>query len=200
MDVDEARATRADRELLLAFARGDDHAFEILVQRHGSGIKSYAHRMLRNAETAEDVYVETFTRVVQERSRIRPIGSVRGYLYTIAHHLCISLLRRRGTERDGEYQISLAEHGWNLFPDGEDHTRAAELFADLEHGISRLSSRHREVLLLRVVHGLSTRETGLITGQDDGQVRSQLSWARKRLRSFLEPRSMTQVHEERATP
>ncbi len=176
---------QTDEELLSAFAQGHDEAFEALVHRHGVGIKSYAQRILRNPELAEDVYVETFARLVRERKNLRPSGTVRGFIYTIAHNICISLIRRRKTERDAMPQLMVIETEHNAQPSQDALASAAQVAERLEQGIATLSEDHRQVLLLRTVHGLSSRETAEVVGLDESQVRSQLSWARKRLRLFL---------------
>ena len=181
----EQLASQTDEQLLHVFSRGRDDAFEALVCRHGTGIKAYAQRLLRNPELAEDVYVETFARLVRERDNLRPQGTVRGFLYTIAHNLCISLLRRRKTEREAAPQLMVIENGRGAQPGADAMASAAQVAQRLEQGIASLSYEHRQVLLLRTVHGLSSRETADVVGLDESQVRSQLSWARKCLRLFL---------------
>jgi len=180
---------RSDEDLLIAFSKGADAAFEELVRRHGRGIKSYAYRLLRNDEQAEDVYVETFTRVVRERKNLRRGGTARGYLYTIAHRICIGQIRRRRTEIDALPHLVALDGGRAAGPDSEALAAAGELADDIEHAIARLSQQHRQVLLLRTAHGLSTRETAEALQIEQGQVRSQLSWARKRLRRLLAERA-----------
>jgi len=174
-----------DEQLLTAFSRGQDQAFEELVRRHGSGIKAYAQRMLRSEEAAEEIYVETFSRIVRERNNIEIRGTTRGLLYTIAHRLCISRIRRRQTRRRFAPHLMAMEGGRSKQPTSEDMAAAAELSQALERAIERLSEEHRQVLLLRTMHGLSSKETAEITGLEEGQVRSHLSYARKRLKVFL---------------
>lgn len=181
-------AERSDEDLLIAFAKGADAAFEELVRRHGRGIKSYAYRLLRNDEQAEDVYVETFTRVVRERKNLRKCGTARGYLYTIAHRICIGQIRRRRTEIDAMPHLVALDGRRATQPNSEALAAAGELAADIEQAIACLSQQHRQVLLLRTVHGLSTRDVAEALEVDEVQVRSQLSWARKRLRLLLAER------------
>ncbi len=174
-----------DEQLLAAFQRGHDAAFEELVHRHGAGIKAYAQRMLRSEEAAEEIYVETFSRIVRERDNLEIRGTTRGFLYTIAHRLCISRIRRRQTRRRFAPHLLALEGGRTKAPTSEDIAAAAELSQALERALERLGEEHRQVLMLRTMHGLSSRETAEITGLDESQVRSHLSYARKRLKVFL---------------
>lgn len=180
-----------DEDLLVAFVGGDDPAFDELVRRYGTGIKSYAYRMLHNMEQAEEIYLETFAVMVKERSRLQATGTVRGYLYTVAHRLCIGVIRRRRTESRAAPQLRAIDGGQFTPPRADDAVEASELMADLEQALLALSREHRQVLMLRVVHGLSTRETARAVGLDEQQVRSQLSWARKRLRTLMERETPT---------
>ena len=82
--------------------------------------------------------------------------------------------------------ISMAlEGGRSKQPTSEDMAAAAELSQALERALERLSDEHRQVLMLRTMHGLSSKETAEIVGLDESQVRSHLSYARKRLKVFL---------------
>ena len=176
---------RSDEDLVRAYVRGEDAAFEEVVRRYGTGIKSYAQRMLRNAEHAEDIYVETFTTLVRRRDQLQARGTIRGYLYTIAHRLCIDAVRRRRTERSAMPQLVAIGGGRQQTTTSEMEVAAGELYRAIERAIDTLSVEHRQVLLLRTVHGLSTRETAAAVGLEPGQVRSQLSWARKRVRALV---------------
>ncbi len=176
---------RSDEDLVRAYVRGDDAAFEEVVRRYGSGIKAYAHRMLRNAEHAEDIYVETFATLVRRREQLQPRGTIRGYLFTIAHRLCIDAVRHRRTAYAAIPQLVAIGGGRQQTTTSEMEVEAAELYRDIERAIDTLSVEHRQVLLLRTVHGLSTRETADAVGLEPGQVRSQLSWARKRIRAMV---------------
>ncbi len=175
----------SDEQLMREFTRGSDVAFEELVHRHGAGIKAYARRLLGDAELAEDVYIETFARLARHRQTLSLRGTARGLLYTIAHRLCLDLLRRQRTEqRSAPHLVRLAERRRDR-TSTDDGAVMGELGACLDRAMERLRVEHRQVLLLRTVHGLSTRETAEAMGLTEMQVRSQLCFARKRLREAL---------------
>lgn len=174
-----------DLPLIAAFAEGDERAFTTLVNRYGAAIKGYALRMLRNGQQAEEVYVETFLRVAKTRGRFVPRGTVRSYLFTIAHHHCIDLLRQRQRAMAATPELIDLEARRPVRPSPEASLILAEEAGALEKALAALPESHRQVLLLRVVHGLGAAETGEALGLDAGQVDSQLSYARKRLRVLL---------------
>lgn len=173
-----------DPALLAAFADGDESAFATLLARHGPTIKGYALRMLQSPQQAEDVYVDTFLRVAQARGRWEERGTVRSWLFTIAHRLCLDVLRRRKVARLAVPH--LVELGWGApQPSPEARALLRERADALEEALAQLPEEHREVLLLRVVHGLSTAEAAQALGLTAQQVDSQVSYARKRLRQLL---------------
>ncbi len=173
---------------MAAFVGGDESAFEELVARHGAAIKGFAARVTGDWPSAEDVFVETFTRLAEMAPRWRPTGSVRSLLFTIAYRRCLD--RRRGRRRrlralDGLTHEPRAAGA----PDPEDAVHAARRAAELEDAIAALPADHRAAVLLTYRTGLSSREVGAVLGWTDQQVRSRLAYARRLLRQRLAPRS-----------
>jgi RNA polymerase sigma-70 factor (ECF subfamily) len=179
---------------LRSLKRGDKRSFEALVRRHGTAIKAYALRMLRSLELAEDVYVDTFERVARARGPWREGGSVRAYLFTIAHNCCMDHLRKRQRATEQAPQVVTLERNRRIEPSPEAVTALGQLAEDLEEALQVLPEQHRRVLLLRLVHGLTSAETAQVVGLDAGQVRSQLSYARKQLQAVLAERASVQDH------
>lgn len=175
-----------DEKLLREYRKGREAAFEELVRRHGPAIKAYALRMLRNSEQAEEIFEETFLRVATARGQWENRGTVRGYLFTIAHRLCIDVLRRRKVERAAFPGLVEMARYRRFTPSPEASAVMGQRAEQLETAIAALPEEHRQVLLMRVVHGLSAAETGEALGLTSDQVHSQLSYARKRLRQELE--------------
>lgn len=187
-----------DTQLLAEFARGQQRAFDVLVHRHGGDVKAYALRVLRSAEQAEEVYVEAFTKLAQLACKWKQRGTVRGFLFTAAHHQCMDILRKRRTVREANAQLVQMERTRTFQPSPEAVAQLGEFADELERALAELPEKHRHVLLLRTVHGLSAEETAQVTGLDPSQVHSRVSYARKELRKRLQqPR---QNHNRRHRP
>ncbi len=183
--IAEPMGDHSDEQLLSMYVRGRQRGFEALVSRHGTDVKAYALRVLRSPEQAEEVYVEAFTKLARQAPRWQRRGTVRGFLFTAAHHHCMDILRRRKTEREASPQLIDLERSRTFQPSPEARAMLGELADELERAIAELPDAHRQVLLLRAVHGLSAREVGEITGLQPGQVDSKFSYARKELRVAL---------------
>ena len=86
---------------MAGYARGDAAAFEQLYARHQAGLYRFVRRLLGSAlnAQADEVFQDTWLRVVHARARWEPQGATfRTWLYTLAHHRVIDLLRRSGRE------------------------------------------------------------------------------------------------------
>lgn len=97
-DLDDASI---DDELLRAFAAGDARAFDRLYARHEVALYRFVRRLLGRefASQADEVFQDTWLRVVQAAGQWSPRGArFRTWLFTIAHHRAIDLLRRGGRE------------------------------------------------------------------------------------------------------
>jgi RNA polymerase sigma factor (sigma-70 family) len=91
----------SDDALMTAYARGEAAAFETLYARHQTGLYRFIRRLLGSAlnAQADEVFQDTWLRVVRARARWEPQGATfRTWLYTLAHHRVIDLLRRSGRE------------------------------------------------------------------------------------------------------
>ena len=94
-----AAAEPTDDALMRAYAGGDARAFEQLYARHEQALYRFVRRLLGQAHAAQvdEAFQDTWLRVVHARARWEPQGaSFRTWLYTLAHHRVIDLLRRSG--------------------------------------------------------------------------------------------------------
>ncbi len=90
-----------DDALVAAYAAGDARAFERLYERHQRALYRFVRRVLggAHAQQADEVFQDTWLRVVQSATRWEPRGATfRTWLYTLAYHRAIDLLRRAGRE------------------------------------------------------------------------------------------------------
>jgi len=118
--------TPDDDQLMRAFARGEAAAFDQLYARHQAALYRFVRRVLGSACAAQtdEVFQDTWTRVIQHRERWSPQGaSFRTWLFTLAHHRAVDCLRRSGREvqfaDDDEGGAPWAPAGtpWSGWPD-----------------------------------------------------------------------------------
>jgi RNA polymerase sigma-70 factor, ECF subfamily len=170
-----------DRDLLARLAQNDVSALDQVLARYWPSIVTYLAGLLNSGDAAEDVAQETFCRLWECRDRLRADGSLRGFLYQVAHNLAITE-QRRARARAKSLDLMRAEgprYGVPIDIGGD------ALDASLERAIGELPARRREILLLRTVHGLSYKEIARALGIAPQTVGNQFSAALSSLRRTL---------------
>jgi len=179
----------SDRFLIDRARAGDERAFRELVERYEPRVAATVVGMLGAGDEAEDVGQETFIRLYRSLDRFRGDSSLGTYLTRIAINLSLTALKRRKrrtsrfVSRD-ERERELPETSVDPRGDLERKETALEVRAAVE----ALAPDHRAVVVLRMIDGLSTRETAEILGIPAGTVMSRLARAMDRLeRALKEP-------------
>ena len=193
---------RDDDALMAAYACGDAGAFEQLYARHQAGLYRFVRRLLGSALNAQtdEVFQDTWLRVVHARARWEPQGATfRTWLYTLAHHRVIDMLRRSGREisidahaEDGDAPWEPATAAWQQWPapsSAPSHTeelafwrRAGErLIACLE----QLPLPQRSAFLLHHDDGLALDEVARALEVGFETAKTRLRYAMSKLRTCM---------------
>ena len=196
----EARAA-SDDDLMRAYAGGDASAFEALYARHQAALYRFVRRLLGSAlaAQADEVFQDTWLRVVQARERWQPQGATfRTWLYTLAHHRAVDLLRRSGREvaldaiedADGEpWQPDGA--AWQHWPmpasglPGEDLAFWRRAGERLLHCLEQLPLAQRSAFLLHHDDGLSLDDVAHALEVGFETAKTRLRYAMSKLRTCM---------------
>lgn len=185
-----------DRAAVERAVGGDEAAFEELVRRHQRTVHGLAAHLLGSREDALDAAQDAFLRCYRALPRFRGEAAFRTWLIGITVNVCRTRLasaehRRRQrslplTRPDPATGDTVPLPIPDPAPDPETVTRAGETRAALLRALAALSREHREVLLLREVHGLDHAEVAAVMGCALGTVKSRVARARAALREALE--------------
>lgn len=175
-----------DAKLMLAYAHGKLSAFDALYARHRSTLYRFLLRTTRDARLAEELFQETWSRVVAARTRYTPQAKFSTWLLQIAHNLLIDSHRRKRPMATGED----AEHALaNLAtPEHEQPEHVLSEFERrrrLQRAIEELPDEQRTAVLLRLENDLSVDEIAQVTGVGRETAKSRLRYAMNRLREQL---------------
>jgi RNA polymerase sigma-70 factor (ECF subfamily) len=165
---------------------GDRSAYDALVRRHFGAVYRMLHRLIGNAEDAEDLAQECFVRAHGALSWYRSEAPFEAWLRRIALHLARDHFRRRSlrSARQTE-ELEFVPDRPEQRPESEVGRR--ELSARLAAAIERLPERLRTPLVLRALEGLEYEDVGRATGVTPATARTQVMQARKRLLRALAP-------------
>ena len=166
--------------------------FDDIVRRHERSVLRLARRLLGHAADAEDAAQEAFLKLYRALDRLDPERPVLPYLYRVTVNVCRDLGRRRrggrGPDHPGD-TVPLDELPPSSEPlaAGADPARAAHLAEErriAETALRALPEKQRAALVLRDVHGLTTREVAEALGVAEVTVRTQISRARLKVKEM----------------
>jgi RNA polymerase sigma factor (sigma-70 family) len=136
-------------ELLHAASRGDEEAWQTLVQRHSAAIAAVtrAHRL--NAADAWDVHQTTWLRLIEHRDRIREPNRLGAWLATTARNECLRVLRHARRQIPvGDELSTMAQSQQSPTSSIEDDVLAAERNAVVMEAVAALPVNHRSLIEL----------------------------------------------------
>ncbi|MBT2116847.1 RNA polymerase sigma factor [Dyella sp. LX-66] len=179
-------AVDEDATLMLAYAQGDLAAFEALYARHRGTLYRFLLRACRQPAMADELFQETWSRVIAARERYQPQAKFTTWLLQIAHNLLVDSYRRKRPTLDGEagehaiaqMEAPLQEQPEHALSDFEQRRR-------LQRAIEQLPDEQRAAVLLRLEQELSLEEIAEVTGVGRETVKSRLRYAMNKLREQL---------------
>lgn len=169
---------------MLAYAGGDLLAFETLYRRHRGLVYRFLLRNLRQRVDADELFQETWSRLIAARERYRPEAKFTTWLLQIAHNLVVDHFRRQRPQASAEETETVLR---NLdAPESDQPERALSEFEQrrrLQLALEELPPDQRLAFLLRIEGGLGLEEIGEITGAGRETVKSRLRYALARIRA-----------------
>jgi len=186
--------------ILVTRARaGDALAFERIMLATEQRVVSIAWRMLGNSDDAQDAAQEVYLRVFKYLGRFRTGEDFRGWLYRITINVCHDLARRKRSVMTTQFsEIDFGEAHAEIEDPGTDpetRTLRQQQLALVRRALHVLSTKERAALVLRDLEGLSTEEVARALGSRPVTVRSQVSSARAKIRTFCERLSRRGGHD-----
>lgn len=184
-----------DRALVARVLAGDREAFRGLVERHQARVFHLAKSLVRNRSDAADIAQEAFVRAFGNLKSYRAEGSFTAWIARIANNLAIDFLRRQRTQAPVEFNESLSESvteeaqagllASRVRADPQSSALRRELGAQLEAALAKLPEKHRTILVLREVDGLTYEELAQTLEIPVGTVMSRLFHARSKMQIIL---------------
>lgn len=177
-------------EKLIQLARdGDKDALRELVKQHEKTLYSFAFKICRNKDKAEDIMQETFLSMIKSLKNFDGNSKLSTWLYRITVNHCLMSARSKKkelfVEPNDDDELFGEKHAadWSTIPNKSLENK--ELREILDRSIEKLAPDYRIVFTLRDVQQLSTEETASITGLSVAAVKSRLHRARAFLRNEI---------------
>lgn len=174
-----------DHVLVQDCLKGNQKAFEALVDRYQKPVFNLAYRFTSGREDAEDITQSVFVKAFEKLNSFDPKFRFFSWLYKIAVNESINFLNRQKRFDTFNEDVHSGEFG------REEPVRDHEMTASIDTALLDLKTDHRIVVILNHFQDLSYREIGQILDIHENTVKSRLFSARKKLKGLLMKRGIT---------
>jgi RNA polymerase sigma-70 factor, ECF subfamily len=182
----------SSEELMARVAKGDDDAFEILVNRHQTSVLNLIYRFIGDRAQAKDLAQEVFLKVWQAAKSYEAKAKFTTWIYRITVNLCLNELKSARRRRwfpfhrsDGDSENAIEETFSDGSPTAEDLLLAKERSRQISDALQSLPDNQRMALILRRYDDLSYEEIARILNCSVSAVESLLVRAKRTLQEKL---------------
>jgi RNA polymerase sigma-70 factor (ECF subfamily) len=165
-----------EKELVAACLRGERLAQKELYDRYSRAMYTIAYRMSADTELANDILQEAFLKVFRRIETFRAESTLGAWIKTIVIRTALAKLKKQVIIEPlpDNYADQIVDWGHRIDADY------------LEKAIQALPDGYRSVFVLIEVEGYQHKEVASLLGISVGTSKSQLFYAKKRLREALE--------------
>jgi RNA polymerase sigma-70 factor, ECF subfamily len=167
---------------------GDLDALDVLMARYQHRLYRYLLRIVAQQSNAEDLFQQTWLRVMERIQKYDPQRGFEGWLFSVAHNLAIDFLRRKQLQSLDEPAFSGERH--SELAKSEDAGALARLLSQekkdlLLSAITDLPPAFREIITLRFEEEMKLEEISDTLSLPMGTVKTRLHRALKALKQSL---------------
>ncbi len=173
-----------DERLVEQFNRGDESAFDRIVEHYSSDIASLASRLLGWSGEVDDVTQDIFLAAFLGLKKFRCDCSLKTWLFTITVNKCRSYRYKRMLQRRRISQV--ADKAIDASAGTADKkSMDNETFDRIRRAIQALPAKYREAVVLRYLQELPAEQISRILGISKNALQVRLNRARARLKDDL---------------
>ncbi len=183
-----------DEELAIMYVDGDNKAFDLLLSRNQEKLFTYILFVVRDREMANDMFQETFFKVVSRLRQGKYIanGKFSAWLMRIAHNVIMDWYRQQRAQNivDAPKENDLSNVGSTLLESSrEGELVNNQVMEDVRRMMSHLPASQREVVFMRFYQQMSFKEIAEATGVSINTALGRMRYA------ILNLRRMTREHQ-----
>lgn len=183
-----------DEELAIMYVDGNNKAFDLLLSRNQEKLFTYILFVVRDHEMANDMFQETFFKVVSRLQQGKYIanGKFSAWLMRIAHNVIMDWYRQQRAQNivDAPKENDLSNVGSTLLESSrEGELVNNQVMEDVRRMMSHLPASQREVVFMRFYQQMSFKEIAEATGVSINTALGRMRYA------ILNLRRMTREHQ-----
>lgn len=173
-----ASRDQTDEELMLAYAKGSEEAFQILYERHSSKVYGFLASKLKDRSITDDAFQAAFMKLHRSREKYDPALPFAPWLFTVCRSAMLDTLRARSRTTRLEDQNPVAI----------ENAVAADIPKEAVSlpGLQALPANQRQALEMRYLQEMSFDEIASRLETSSENSRQLVSRAVKKLRKVLQ--------------
>jgi len=184
-----------DNELVQRFISGDQNALEILIHRHKNRIFSYILLIVKKQELAEDIFQETFIKVIRslKKGRYTDNGKFISWVLRISHNLIIDHFRKeklKNTISNDSFEGDLFNSQKFAEDTIEDQMIYTQILSEVKDLIQELPEDQQQVIYMRHYLDLSFKEIADLTDVSINTALGRMRYALINLRKLVEQKKL----------
>ena len=157
----------SDESLVALYAQGNNEAFDELLDRYKNNLYTYIYSVVQNREVTEDIFQDTFTKVIVtlKSGHYQESGRFAGFLFRVAHNIIIDYFRQQQNsptirESDVDYDLFSRREtaGQGLDTNREDEISYRQILVDIRRMIKYLPENQQEIVIMRFYKDMSYKE------------------------------------------
>lgn len=184
-----------DEQLAMLYIDGNNRAFDLLLSRNQSRLFSYIIFVVKDRDVAEDIFQETFVKVITrlQQGRYVPSGKFAAWLMKISHNVIMDWYREQRSEKvvdasdNGDLSRFAGDEELDTFIE-QDFVNN-QIYSDVRHMMEMLPAVQREVVFMRYYQQLSFKEIAECTGVSINTALGRMRYA------ILNMRRMAKTHD-----
>ena len=186
----------SDNELVQRFINGDQDSLETLIVRHKTRVFSYILLVVKNKELAEDVFQETFIKVIRSLKRGKYIenGKFVSWVLRISHNLVIDHFRKekqKGTISNDSFDVDIFNSQKFAEETIEDKLVTKQILGEVKDLVKELPDDQKQVIHMRHYMGLSFKEIAEQTDVSINTALGRMRYALINMRKLIEEKNLT---------
>ena len=184
-----------DEQLVKLYEHGNNDAFETLLNRYKGRVYSYIYLIVRNRDLCEDIFQETFVKVITtiKQGKYVDSGKFLAWINRIAHNLIIDNFRKEQNENT----YTNDDFGYDLFNNTdlsdysvEDTMVREQILTDVARLVDFLPENQQEVIRMRYYEDLSFKEIADKTGVSINTALGRMRYAILNMRRIAEEKNV----------
>ncbi len=185
----------SDNELINQFLSGDQMAIELLIRRHRKRVFGYILLLVKNYTIAEDVFQDTFIKVIKslQENKYTDSGRFVSWVMRIAHNLIIDHFRREKQQKtysNDQSEIDVFNSPKFSDKNVEEIMVFEQLLSEVRNLVDELPDEQKEVVMLRHYSGLSFKEIAEQTNVSINTALGRMRYALINMRKIMQEKNL----------